>query len=113
MWKSRRPHTMHPRLRPPLILSMRRFSLATVNRARSSTKRKIPIAEAKIRVLDAIREGLSVADAMLLVERTVHTYRDWRDADPEFAASVDQYREVAKAARDRGANGKVEVPDFP
>jgi hypothetical protein len=54
-----------------------------------------------------------VADAMLLVERTVHTYRDWRDADAEFAAEVDQVREVAKAARDRGAGGKVEVPDFP
>jgi ribosomal protein L7/L12 len=83
------------------------------NRARSSTKRSLSMSEAKAQVVKAIRDGLSVKDAMGLVDRSEYTYKDWRDQDAEFARQVDEVREVARAARQRGSGGRVEVPDFP
>src|SRR5690349_12522674 len=87
--------------------------LPTVNRARGGTKRSVPLAEAKRKVIDSIKAGLSVKEAMAAVERAELTYNDWRKNDKEFAAAVDSVREVARAARTRGEGGKVEVPDFP
>ena len=69
--------------------------------------------EAKAEVVRAIRDGVSVKDAMGLVDRSEYTYKDWREQDQEFARQVDEVREVARAARARGAGGRVEVPDFP
>jgi hypothetical protein len=64
-------------------------------------------------VLSAIRDGVKVEDAMALVDRRPETYRDWRKNDAEFAAAVDEMRSIARSARSRSADGKVEVPDFP
>jgi hypothetical protein len=86
---------------------------ASVNRARSSNKRTVPVAEAKSKVISAIRDGVSVRDAMALVDRREATYLDWRKTDKTFAAAVDEVRDVARAARERGTDGKTEVPDFP
>jgi hypothetical protein len=83
------------------------------NRARSSQKRAIGIVEAKAKVIDAIRDGVSVKEAMRLVDRSAYTYDDWKKQDKEFSAAVDAVREVARAARNRGEDGKREVPDFP
>lgn len=87
--------------------------MPTVNRARSSTKRKLSVGEAKQRVIEAIRSGMQVREAMQLVDRAEETYRDWRKNDAAFRAQVDEVREIASAARARGADGKPEVPDFP
>lgn len=62
--------------------------------------------------MELIKGGASVKDAMAAVERSPLTYDDWRK-DPAFREQVDQVRDVARAARARGADGKVEVPDFP
>jgi hypothetical protein len=84
----------------------------SVNRARSSTKRALPIGEAKAKVIAAIRDGVQVAEAMQLVDRTAETYKDWRANDPEFRTSVDAVREIARAARSRAKGERVDVPDF-
>lgn len=86
----------------------------SVNRARSSPKRALTAAEAKARLLAAVRDGLTVVEACALVDRTPETYRDWRRKDPTFAADVDAVRQTARAARARSAaGGVVVVPDFP
>ena len=71
------------------------------------------MADAKEKVLAAIRDGVQVKEAMALVDRSPLTYVDWRKTDSVFAAKVDQVREVARAARSRNGNGATEVPDFP
>lgn len=71
------------------------------------------MADAKAKVLSAIKSGVSVRDAMATVQRAEATYIDWRRNDKEFAAAVDAVREVARAARSRtGTGGRTEVPDF-
>ena len=87
--------------------------MPTVNQARGGTKRGMPVAEAKKKVIECIKAGLSVKEAMAAVERAELTYNDWRKNDKVFAAAVDDVREIARAARARGEGGKVEVPDFP
>jgi hypothetical protein len=64
-------------------------------------------------VIAAIRDGVQVAEAMALVERTTETYKSWRADDKEFAAQVDAVREIARSARTRAKGERVEVPDFP
>ena len=84
----------------------------SVNRARSSTKRNTSTAEAKTKVIAAIRDGVQVVEAMQLVERTAETYKDWRKNDSVFREQVDAVREVARAARSRHRGDRTEVPDF-
>jgi hypothetical protein len=72
----------------------------------------VPIAEAKAKVIAAIRDGVQVEAAMQLVDRTGETYKDWRKSDPEFRLQVDAVREVARSARARAKGERVEVPDF-
>lgn len=86
-----------------------------VNRARGSNSGKakaLPVAKAKEKVLNALRDGLGVREAMALVDRAPATYIDWRKVDPKFKADVDQLREIANAARRRGAEGGTVVPPF-
>lgn len=85
----------------------------TTNRARSSTKRSLTVTEAKAKVVSAIRDGVSVKDAMALVERAPLTYEDWRRNDAQFREQIDSVREIARAARSRGGDARPEVPDFP
>jgi hypothetical protein len=85
----------------------------SVNRARSSTKRSIPVAEAKAKVIAAIRDGVQVETAMALVQRTGETYKSWRKEDAAFREQIDAVREIARAARTRAKGDRVEVPDFP
>lgn len=75
--------------------------------------KNMPVAEAKKRVIKALKDGLSVKDACALVDRASATYIDWRKNDPKFKAEVDQLRQIANAARRRGQEGAVNVPDFP
>lgn len=89
------------------------MTAATVNRARSGTKRRLTVADAKAEVIRCIRDGMSVVEAMTTVERAEATYKDWRKTDPKFCETVDAVREVARAARRRSGRGNVEVPDFP
>jgi hypothetical protein len=84
-----------------------------VNRARSSTKRKLLPSEAKAKVVAAIRDGVGVREAMALVDRAEDTYKDWRKNDPEFARQVDDVRRWPGRRGARTGGGKVEVPDFP
>jgi hypothetical protein len=52
-----------------------------INRARGSNSGKaklLPTKIAKERVIQAIKDGLQVEDAMALVDRSRHTYIEWR-----------------------------------
>jgi hypothetical protein len=84
----------------------------SVNRAKSGVKRRLTLADAKAEVIRGIRDGMSVVQAMSMVDRAEGTYKDWRKLDPAFAAQVDDVREVARAARRRSGKGNVEVPDL-
>lgn len=91
------------------------MSEPSVNRARganSGVAKKIPVKVAKERVIQAIKDGLQVEDAMQLVQRTRHTYVEWRRTDESFKRAIDQLREQASAARRRKGEAVV-VPDFP
>lgn len=83
-----------------------------VNRALSGTKRRLTVAEAKAEVLRAVRDGMTIVEAMRSVDRAEATYKDWRKADPGFAAQVDQMREVAREARKRGGKQAAETPSL-
>jgi hypothetical protein len=86
--------------------------LAETNRARSGLKKKVPTKQAKDAVIQAIKDGLQVEDAMALVDRTRHTYIEWRRTDESFKRAIDQLREQASAARRRKGESVV-VPAFP
>jgi hypothetical protein len=77
-------------------------------RGGGSSGKDIPTPEAKAKVLAALQDGLKVAEAMRLVERSEETYRDWMKKDPEFKAQVATIR----AVRASGDAGRIEVPDF-
>jgi hypothetical protein len=88
----------------------------TLNRARGSNSGKagkLSVPLAKEKVLKGLRDGLTVRDAMLLVDRKPATYIDWRKTDDKFKAEVDRLRDVANAARRRGDEGATQVPSFP
>jgi hypothetical protein len=70
----------------------------------------LPAAEAKAKVIAAIKDGLKVQQAMSLVDRKENTYWDWRKNDKDFAAQIDSIRE---AQGDVAKNGRPAVPDFP
>jgi hypothetical protein len=55
-------------------------------------------ADAKSKVVNFIRDGKTVVQAMELVGRTEKTYELWRKSDPEFKASVDHVRALAATA---------------
>lgn len=69
------------------------------NRRASTARKSTDVVEAKRRVIAALGEGDSVANAMTKVGRTVKTYDSWRYTDKEFAANVDRVR-----------NGYLNVP---
>jgi hypothetical protein len=86
-----------------------------INRARGSNSGKaklLPTKIAKERVIQAIKDGLQVEDAMALVDRSRHTYIEWRRSDESFKVAIDRLREQASAARRRKGEAAV-VPDFP
>ncbi len=58
-------------------------------------RRKYSTAEAKNRVLDELRQGASVADAMASVFYAEDTYKYWRKQDAGFKAAVDRVRSLA------------------
>lgn len=89
------------------------MATALKNVARGSAAKAIPVALAKVKVLDYIRQGWKVQKSMAAVERTVETYRDWMKSDPRFNEQVTLLRQVAVAARKRGVEGATVVPDFP
>lgn len=80
------------------------------NRARAGTKKDLPVAEAKAKVIAAIEDGLSVREAVALAGRKENTYWDWRKRDKDFAERIDMIRAVRG---DEKRSGRPEVPDFP
>src|SRR5690242_14132409 len=78
--------------------------------ARKGTKRALTKLEAQDKVLDLIRSGLKIEAAMAAVDRSKHTYDEWRKTDPAFKAKADAVRQVRVA---EGAGQKVALPDFP
>lgn len=54
-------------------------------------------AEAKAKVASFIAAGMTVTDAMTLVDRHPKTYENWRASDKEFAALIDQARGKKRA----------------
>ena len=80
------------------------------NFARPGTKKDVPVAEAKAKVLEAIKSGLKVEEACRLVGRSVETYRSWRKDDAAFKAAVDDIRTIRAEEKE---TGKLPVPDFP
>lgn len=69
----------------------------------------IPVAEAKERVINAIRDGIKVIPAMAAVGRKEETYRDWRKTDPAFKAAIDAIRDFRAEEKE---TGRPPVPEF-
>lgn len=80
------------------------------NFARPGTQKAVPIAEAKAKVLEAIRNGAKVNEACHAVGRSPETYRDWMKTDRAFKAAVQDVRTVKKVEDETGT---MPVPDFP
>jgi hypothetical protein len=78
--------------------------------ARRSTARDIPKDVAQKRVVEAIREGAKVAEAMEKVGRKEETYRDWMK-ESWFKSQIAEIRAVAGRRATKG--GPAPVPDFP
>lgn len=84
------------------------------NQVRRSPVKAIPQAEAKRKVIDLIAHGAKVGEAMRAVGRTSHTWKDWRNDDPEFRAEVEYLRALAeRAAKESSGDAGSPVPDFP
>lgn len=66
----------------------------------------LSVADAKRKVIDAIGSGLSRADAMKLVGRTVKTFENWQSEDKDFAAKIAEVRSQRERAL---AGGKDET----
>lgn len=78
--------------------------------ARRSTIRAMSKADAQAAVVEHIRNGAKVVDAMREVGRSEETYRDWmREAG--FKSQIAEIR--AAAQRRATGNGPQPVPDFP
>lgn len=73
---------------------------------------KPPVYEAKAQVLDAIRHGAKVADAVAAVGRTEKAYELWRANDPKFKADVDSVREARRSAKERGIDEDLKTLTF-
>jgi hypothetical protein len=67
----------------------------------------LSMAEAKLKVLDLIGQGFTVKDAMDQVGRTAKSMENWRSADRDFAAKVDEVRERLKRAQAAGKDEDV------
>jgi hypothetical protein len=78
--------------------------------ARRSTARALSKPDAQAQVVDLIRAGAKVVDAMHEVGRSEETYRDWM-REAHFKAAIAEIR--AAAARRATNNGPQPVPDFP
>lgn len=72
--------------------------------------KKLSPADAKAKVLNLIRAGSGVKEAMSSVERTVETYRTWRANDFDFRREIDYIRESNSKERE---GDREPVPDFP
>lgn len=77
--------------------------------ARRSPRKTIPIAEAKMMVLDDIAQGAKVEDALTRVERSVETYRDWMKKDSAFKAEVARLRTMRANPL---FDGQQKIPPF-
>lgn len=62
--------------------------------------------EAKSLILEELRKGSSIADAMAMVGKSMKSYEGYRQRDPEFKRNVDSIRRV------KSTNNVTEVPDF-
>lgn len=77
--------------------------------ARPGAQKKIPVQEAKDRVVTLIQDGCKIDEAMRAVARTPETYRSWRKTDESFRAAVDSVRQ---AREDEQNTGRPAVPPF-
>lgn len=77
--------------------------------ARSGTVKTVSKDDAQKRVIDSLRKGATVAEAMKLVKRTEETYKSWRKTDSVFKAAVDDIRQVQARSVD---DDRAPVPDF-
>jgi hypothetical protein len=82
---------------------------ASNNYSRPSTAKKVPVAEAKARVIELIQGGLKVEEACQAVERSKETYRTWMREDQAFHDAVSSIRE---ARHEEKETGRPAVPDF-
>lgn len=67
----------------------------------------LSVADAKRKVIDAIGSGLSRADAMKLVGRTVKTFENWQSEDKDFAAKIAEVRSQRERALAGGKDESV------
>lgn len=79
-----------------------------------SGKDQRPVAESKARVLELVRQGNSIKDALLVVNRSVKAYEQWRKNDPDFRLAIDASRQRnIDDLRDLvGADREISFPDF-
>jgi hypothetical protein len=72
-------------------------------------KDRRPVEELKREVVRQIAAGVTVRNAMTVVDRSVSTYEAWRKLDPEFCAQVDR----ARGARQAEWSERAEDGSFP
>ena len=72
----------------------------------------LSIDEAKEKLLDEVRRGTPIKDALTIIGRHQKTYENWRANDKAYAALLDSVRDARKSAKDRGADGEAVVMDF-
>ena len=83
--------------------------MPTTSARRAPAAKRVPIAEAKKRVVASIAKGNTREAAMADVGRSVDTYKDWMKNDPAFKAEIQRLR----AATADGEEQRPEIPDFP
>jgi hypothetical protein len=77
--------------------------------ARPGTQKALSVTDAKALVLEKIQDGLKVAEACSLAQRSEETYRDWMKKDAEFKAAVQSIRAGQAETRE---TGRPVLPDF-
>src|SRR5687768_15552739 len=81
---------------------------------RNQTARKKTYTQqaAKDRFIELVQNGMNINPACEKVERSRKTYEEWRSKDPEFAAKVDQARQLRQIDHTAERGEKLGFAEF-
>lgn len=80
----------------------------------SRPENRRPVAESKARVIELVKQGNTVKDALKVIERSVKAYEAWRKNDPEFRVAMDSIRQASidEARAEIGAAKDIDFATF-
>jgi hypothetical protein len=80
----------------------------------SRPENRRPVAESKARVIELVKQGNTVKDALAVIGRSIGAYEQWRKNDPEFRLAMDAIRQgITDQARiDAGASKDIAFAEF-